>query len=208
MKMSDPHPHQPQGGMPNGGCHPAHLPVLPFDQFHADPASGHIFAETDGWVPLRNLWLRFNDFDGAGQGAAALHHDTLRQLPECFRSRYPFHLGPILAFVRISGVKQAGVQSRLIGQQYQAFRIGIQPADGVHPGRKPKFAQRPVWRTVARELGNDTPRFVEGQQHRTIMGQRVPGRKPDCFRATASQRSFVGLWRSSSWKLSSMRLLR
>ena len=55
-----------------------------------------------------------------------------------------------------------GVQAGFVTQQKQAFRVGIQSSDRIHPRRESEFRQRPVRRTVRRELAKDTVGFVEG----------------------------------------------
>ena len=54
-ELSDADTNQTQRRMANDGGHSPHLPVFTFNQFQANPAIRHAFAETDGRDARRDL---------------------------------------------------------------------------------------------------------------------------------------------------------
>ena len=67
--------------------------------------------------------------------------------------------------MRMARMQQLLVQRRLIAQQQQPFRVGIETADWINAFGKSELSQRPVRRTVGGKLGEHTKRFVKSDQH-------------------------------------------
>ena len=70
------------------------------------------------------------------------------------------------------GIEQPCVESRLITEEQEPFGIGIESANSIDSGRKMKFRQRPVGRSVRRELAENAVRFVKGQDHTPMFRER------------------------------------
>src|SRR5207249_2078796 len=130
-----------QGGMSNGSRHAPHLAVLALDQLQAEPAGGDGFAEADGWLSGRDLWLRVQNPGAARQGFAALNHQAFLEASEGIGCRNSFDLRPVLALVSVQWVQEPLVQVRLIAQEEQPFGICIQPADRIDLSRKTEAHQ-------------------------------------------------------------------
>ena len=62
-------------------------------------------------------------------------------------------------------MEQPLIQKGLIADQEQAFRVRVQPADGINARRKTEFRQCPVGRAVAGELRQHAIGFVESDEH-------------------------------------------
>src|SRR5436309_15060706 len=74
FNSTDAHADQAQGGMSNGSRHAPHLAVLALDQLQAEPAGGDGFAEEDGWLSGRDVWMRVQNICAARQGFEVLMH--------------------------------------------------------------------------------------------------------------------------------------
>jgi hypothetical protein len=61
--------------------------------------------------------------------------------------------------------EESGVEGGFVAQQQQAFGICVQPTDRIDPRRKFEIGEGTIGRAVRCELGEDTIRFVEGDQH-------------------------------------------
>ena len=48
----------------------------------------------------------------------------------------PFHLHPVCALMRISGMEEPLIQPAVVGKQEQAFAIQVQPPHWIDPGRE------------------------------------------------------------------------
>lgn len=64
----------------------------------------------------------------------------------------------------LAGVQQAIRPAWLVTEQEQTLRIAVQPADGIHAGRKPKLCQGAVVWQLLGELGENVEGLVEGDQ--------------------------------------------
>lgn len=151
--------------MTDGGGHAADLPIFAFQQFQSDPAGRDGFAEADGRIARRDLRLRIENPGAARQGVSALNGQTAFEALQGFSGRNSFDLGPILTLVGMARVQEASVQLRFVAQEQEAFRIGVETADGIHALGKPELGQSAVGRTIRRELGEDAVGFVECEEH-------------------------------------------
>jgi hypothetical protein len=68
-------------------------------------------------------------------------------------------------------VEQAGVESGLVAEEQEAFRIGIEPAQGIYILGESKLSQGAVGGAIRRELGENTERLMEGEKHAGRFGQ-------------------------------------
>lgn len=165
FEFSDSHADEAQCWVADGGGHASHLAVLAFDQLKAEPTRRHRAAAADAWNTGRNKRLRVQHPGAAGKRFAALDEHAALEPAQGLGSRNPFNLRPVLAFVCPPGQEQLRVQFRFVAQQEQAFRIGVEPADGIHILGKPEVGQRTIGRAIGRELREDGVRFVEGNEH-------------------------------------------
>jgi hypothetical protein len=62
----------------------------------------------------------------------------------------------------VFGVEQAVVKPGFVAEEEEAFGVGIEPTQWIDIFWKSKLGQRPVGRTVRRELGKNSVRFMEG----------------------------------------------
>src|SRR6185436_16992934 len=90
-----------------------------------------------------------------------LDHNATRELLERLSGWDAFYVRPICARVTAPRMKQPLVQFRFIAQEQQTFRVRVEPADGVNALRETEIGQRPIRRTVQRELREDIVRLVE-----------------------------------------------
>ena len=162
---SDTHSDEPQGGVTDGGGHPADLPVFSLGQLESDPAVRHVFAETDRGIPWGEVGLGVEPPGPAGQGGAS---GDLHATGEFLQGRArgnSFHLSPVGA--RVSGlrIQQPGVQAGFVAQQQQSFRIGIKAAQRVDIFGETEIGEGSVVGSVGSESGKDAVRFVESKQH-------------------------------------------
>jgi hypothetical protein len=70
-------------------------------------------------------------------------------------------------------IEQTRVQSRLIAQQKQSFRIVIESSDGIDGGRKTEFRERPVPGLLGSELGEHTVWFVKCDEHVSLRAMSI-----------------------------------
>ena len=62
-------------------------------------------------------------------------------------------------------LKQTRVPVRLITQQQQTLRVGVESANGIHAGREREIHQRTMRRTIRCELRQHAVGFVKSDQH-------------------------------------------
>jgi hypothetical protein len=165
VEIADADAQEAQGGMADGGGHATHLAVLAFDEFEADPAIGHAFAEADGRDARRNLRLRVEEPGAAGQGFVALDDESVLKLVQGFAHGDFFDLRPILAFVGVARVEELCVPMCFIAQEEEAFGIGIEAADGVDVFGETELGEGTVGGTIRGELREHAIGFVECDEH-------------------------------------------
>jgi hypothetical protein len=59
-------------------------------------------------------------------------------------------------------IEESGVEAGLVAEEEEAFGVGIESTQGIDIFWKSKLGQGPVGRTVRRELGKNSVRFMEG----------------------------------------------
>jgi hypothetical protein len=89
----------------------------------------------------------------------------------------PFDLGPIGAGMTSFGIEKSCVESGFIAQEEEAFGVGVEPTQRIHPGWEREFRERPVRRSVGRELAENAVWLVESDQHRCRRTDTGPARK-------------------------------
>jgi hypothetical protein len=67
-------------------------------------------------------------------------------------------------------VEQAGVESGFVAEKQEAFRIGIEPAQGIYILGESKLSQGVVGGAIRRELGNHSIGFMKGEEHARRFG--------------------------------------
>lgn len=101
----------------------------------------------------------------AGEGLIALDDETSGQRCEAVLGGHAFDLNPILSGMGSIGLKEARGPVRFVAEKKETFGIGVETSDGVDLGWESAFGQRAVGRSVLGELGEEAPRFVEGDEH-------------------------------------------
>jgi len=131
--------------MADGGSHPTHLAVFALYELKADPAIGDGFSSANGWVARRKRRLRVQQPSAAWEGSATLQDDPALQAVEVGPSWNTLDLCPVGPWVTVARVEQAIVPLRLVAEQEQPFRIGIEPPDRVHGRRQAEAREGLVW---------------------------------------------------------------
>jgi len=157
---ANPHAHQAQRGMPDGGGHATHLPIASLDEFEADPAIGDGQAVADGRHARRDIGLGLQQPCPARASKNPLHRDPSGKTCKGIRPGHAFHLSPIDARMGGGRIEKAAVQAGFIRQEQQALRVGVEPTEGIDTRRQPKAGQRPVGRAVRGELAQDSEGLV------------------------------------------------
>jgi len=158
--------------MPDGRGHAPDLTISSFDQSKSNPAIRNLFSEPNGRMAGRHQRLRLEQPGVAGQRSTALDNDAFLQRNQRLRRRETLDLGPINSLVPLGWVQQPIIQSGLVAQEEQTFRIRIEPADGIDFVGKAELGQRAVGRPIGGELGEDAIRFMKGDEHAPSMPQR------------------------------------
>ena len=162
---ADAHAQQSEGGVADGGGHPADLTVLSLDQFEFQPAVGDVLPETDGGIPWWHRWLGIEQTDPARTGAVSLDGDAGGELGEGVGRWDTFDLRPVGAGVPVFGVEESAVETWFVAEEQKTFRVCIKATQGIHPRGQSKAVERAVGGTVRGELAEDAVRLVEGNQH-------------------------------------------
>lgn len=87
-----------------------------------------------------------------------------------------FDLGPVFAFVGVTGMQELLVPAGFVAEEQQALGVGIQAADGIDVFGELKFGEGTVGRAVAGELGQHAVGFVKGNEH--CVGEICQRRRP------------------------------
>src|SRR5262245_34155976 len=94
IKFADADAEQAQGGVADGGGHPADLMVFSLDQRKGDPAIGDVFAEANGRVARGDERLRVEEPGAAGEGLVGADAEAALEWVERFACGDAFDLGP------------------------------------------------------------------------------------------------------------------
>jgi hypothetical protein len=62
------------------------------------------------------------------------------------------------------------VEGGFVAEEEQAFGVGIEAANGIEVSGKAEVGQSAVGGAIGREAGEDTARFVEGEEHGPEVG--------------------------------------
>jgi hypothetical protein len=62
-------------------------------------------------------------------------------------------------------IEQPTIKARLVAKQQESFRVGIEPTEGIDPGRQSELREATIGRAIGRELTQDSERFVKGNDH-------------------------------------------
>lgn len=165
VKSADTHADQAQRGVADGGGHASDLAVTAFDEFEGDPAIGNGFPHANGRVSGRDCGLGVEQPSAAGEGGAALNEDATAEAGEGFRGGDAFDLDPVLTRVGVFGLEEPLIPVGFVAEEEETFGVGVEAADGVDAGWELEFGEIAVWGTVGGELGENAPRFMEGDEH-------------------------------------------
>ena len=83
--------------------------------------------------------------------------------------RDAFDEGPVFALVGVTGVEQAGVEAGLVGEQEEAFAVGVEAAERVNARRQARGTEVgegfPGGTRLGGKLREDAVGLVEGEEH-------------------------------------------
>ena len=66
-------------------------------------------------------------------------------------------------------IEQSSVKAGFVAEEEKALGVGIEPAQRIDIFRKSKLGQGPVGRAVGRELGENSIRLMEGEEHGRLL---------------------------------------
>ena len=154
--------------MPNRRRHSPDLPVLPFNRLRLDPRRRHRFAKSNRRIARRRFPVGIN-------------HTRLTRFgfPPWTTGRAPVPAKlPPMERVPLAPSKcaDAAAWDRADAYSSPVHRSTTASLPNPHPNvqadthlRKPKFRQRPIGRSIRRELREDSERFVKRNQHRATL---------------------------------------
>jgi hypothetical protein len=70
--------------------------------------------------------------------------------------------------VGIFRVQETCVEAGFVAEEEETFRVSIEPTQRIDVFRKAKFREGTVRGAIGSELGEDSVRFMEGDQHMKI----------------------------------------
>lgn len=94
-------------------------------------------------------------------------------MSQCLIRDEALHLRTIHSWMTTARIEQAIRPVRFVTEQEKAFRIAVQPADGIHMGWKPEVRESPVLRQLTGELGEHVEGFVKCDEHRGMIARRL-----------------------------------
>ncbi len=119
--------------MAHRGRHAADLAVFAFDEFEGEPGVGDVFADADGRIAWRQSGRGIEQARGARQCAVVVERDaTAGETDDGVGGRDAFDLRPVFAAVCVFRIEQTRVQARLVAEEQEAFRVGVEAAEGVN----------------------------------------------------------------------------
>ena len=153
--------------MADSGGHAADLTVFAFGEFEGEPAVANVFPYANRWVAWSDAGRCIETAGTAGKGAVVAdgHAEC-----ECFEGGSvgdAFDLDPVLARVCVPRIEETVDERTLVGEEEQAFAIGIEAADWVDARREFEIRERrPRGTGLGRELREDAVGFVEGDEQK------------------------------------------
>jgi hypothetical protein len=158
---------QAERGVADGSGHAADLAVFAFGEFEGDPGVGDVFAETDRWIAWREIGRCIEKPGTAGERAVFAERDAAGgEAIDGIGARDAFDLSVVFARVRMAWVEKAIDEGAFVGEEEQAFAIGIEAADGIDARREAELGEcAPCGAGLRGELREDAVGFVEGEEH-------------------------------------------
>ena len=128
MDLAYGHAHQAQTRQACFGRHAPHLAVFAFGDLHFYPSIGYGFAHAYRRIAFPQLRVFFfsqnSDFGRTGDKIAQIH--AAAQLIQSVFTGHAFDLRPICFFDLEFGIGDLCLQATIVGEQEQAFAVGIQ----------------------------------------------------------------------------------
>jgi hypothetical protein len=193
---SDAFADESEGGIAGGSGHAAHLAVLSFPEFEADPGVDDFLTDAHGRVAVGNVRCSFQAPGPAGKAAMPFDDDgSAAQFFHRVFIGFSLDQDKVASTVFVAGVEQLVFKRLFIGKKEESLRIHIEPPKRETFRRKTKILERAlVLLTGVRvELAEDSVGFVERDEHggggwRLEVGGRrseVGGRKAEGGRRKA-----------------------
>ena len=129
LEIPDHHANQPQGRVPDGGRHAAHLVILAFDEFQGDPAIRDGFAGPDRRVTRSDLRLWVEHPYVAGERLVIANLHAGRQLRQSVACRDALDLRPITPPMTMAGMQEPIDQRPIIAEEQEPFALRVEPSD-------------------------------------------------------------------------------
>ena len=118
-------------GKPTCRRHAAHLAVLAFAQRELEPRRRNLRAVADRRIARPQIRGLVDEPRAGGLRDEVAEVDAVAQRGERGLGRRAFDLRPIDLRELVARVRDARLQRAVVGQQQQAFAVGVEPARGV-----------------------------------------------------------------------------
>lgn len=142
-EFANTHPHEAEGGMTDGGGHPADLAIFPLGELERDPGVRHVLPVTDRRSARRHGRSGVQQSRAAGPRAKITEVDPAAlEAAQRLRIRHPFDLRPILAPVRVTWVEESGVETGFVAQQQQPLGVGVEAAEWIEALGQSELGER------------------------------------------------------------------
>jgi hypothetical protein len=152
----------------DGGGHSADLAVAAFVDAEFDPEILDGFSQADGGIAWRDERVGFADVGVGGEGGFAVEGDATAEAGEGFFIWEALDEDEVGFWNVVVGIEEADGPGGFVGEEEEAFRVGVEAADGVGVFWKSEVGEGAVGTAVGRELGEDAVGFVEGEDQRIL----------------------------------------
>jgi hypothetical protein len=187
----DAHAHESQRRQSHGRRHAAHLAIASLADFQFEPIGGQLRP-----IPYRRIArpqrrLRDKAPRTGRAGNAVVEQHTVLEFADRVGGHEAVHLRPIHFFHRVARIRDARLQSTVIGQQQEPLAVVIESPGRMKIGRAQVIRERGAI-LLGRETRQNAVRLVEEQQsHRRRVAQ-LPCSRGTCSHASHPKQSAHG----------------
>ena len=154
---------QAQRGQAHGCGHAPHLPVAPLLDAQFNPCAWLGLAHPDRRRARPQPWRLIDQTGPSRAGDAVVQRDAQAKRVQRMHIGLAFDLHPVDFFHFVAGVRNPRLQGAVVGQQQQAFAVGVQPAGYINAGHLDDvFQTAPA--TLGRELTQHALGLVQADQ--------------------------------------------
>jgi len=190
-KGTDPHPRQAQGRQTHGRRHAPHLAVPSFADLQFEPIGGQL--RPIAYRRIARPQRRFRDKAPRTRraGNAVVEQHAVLEFADRVGGHEAVHLRPIHFFHRVARIRDARLQSTVIGQQQEPLAVVVEAAGGMKVGC-PQMIGEGGSIVLRREARQDAVGFVEEQQSHGGRVAQVGPARGTCSRAAHPKQSAYG----------------